>query len=306
METHSRDICWPALTNVPTPLRARRDNAFVVPAAKGIIPCAPLCTSCGLHPISSRKAVARRALCCNRCPDHGTWCTSHMAKGSAASNSLALKPDKRVGSLTTKPQSRPQCGKTKCTLIEASTHPSTPQAECAMPEEAVEKGTLIEGSAAAIAQRRKSLRLPLLESLKLQAMENPEEKPVLRKASESEIFNWAESAQSIGPAQSYKSPLQHEAPSAEAVLPSSPPAQVSMIAMGETESRDSAEQDKGYQHKAKSASPIMPRKAPERRQHKRALSEAPLELMLPRLKRRRDVKTVSAELRAEAAQQSIH
>lgn len=40
--------------------------------------CAKLCTRCGKHPQNTRKAV-RKGLCCNKCPNHGPWCTMHSA-----------------------------------------------------------------------------------------------------------------------------------------------------------------------------------------------------------------------------------
>lgn len=35
-----------------------------------------LCTKCGIYPQSARLRVAA-GLCCNRCPNHGPWCTQH-------------------------------------------------------------------------------------------------------------------------------------------------------------------------------------------------------------------------------------
>merc|ERR1719506_1450008 len=35
-----------------------------------------LCTICGEYPQSKRKGV-KPGQCCNKCPDHGPWCTKH-------------------------------------------------------------------------------------------------------------------------------------------------------------------------------------------------------------------------------------
>merc|ERR1719201_1139803 len=35
-----------------------------------------VCTRCGTFPQNPRKGV-RAGLCCNKCPDHGPWCTQH-------------------------------------------------------------------------------------------------------------------------------------------------------------------------------------------------------------------------------------
>jgi len=365
---NSCDILRATLTKAPTPLRARRNTALAVSLANRVISCSPLCTKCGMHPISSLKAVVR-ALCCNRCPDHGPWCTSHAAQEFGDENGLAVKSDEHIVSLN-KPQSRAQPGNKKCTLVEVSDTQSTLRAPSTMAEETLEKQMFLEGSAASIAQRRKSLKLPLLESLQLQAMENLGEEPVLRKSSDSEIFNWASLAESG------EDPCSHEASSAEVVLPSVRRVCASLVAMGEAASKDSADEhawldsnmlanfveldgnapqrelkgkeraaknrrgiadctgekgeveaqrkrtdlvdtrnnkdkkqcnkrDRGNQQKAKLASLTMPSKATVR-QRKRALPHAPIELMLPRLKRSRDVETVSSETCAEASQQVIY
>lgn len=54
--------------DVPTPFRARAVAEVT------------LCIRCGDHPVNQRKAVHQRGLCCNRCPDHGPWCTMHEAQ----------------------------------------------------------------------------------------------------------------------------------------------------------------------------------------------------------------------------------
>jgi len=35
-----------------------------------------MCTKCGEHPQSTRKGI-QSGLCCNRCPNHGPWCSRH-------------------------------------------------------------------------------------------------------------------------------------------------------------------------------------------------------------------------------------
>jgi len=37
----------------------------------------PLCRRCGIHGVSKRKALQQNNLCCNKCPNHGPWCTMH-------------------------------------------------------------------------------------------------------------------------------------------------------------------------------------------------------------------------------------
>mmetsp|Transcript_6692 Transcript_6692/g.10819 ORF Transcript_6692/g.10819 Transcript_6692/m.10819 type:complete len:816 (+) Transcript_6692:83-2530(+) len=76
--------------SAPTPLRSR-----VKEACNSCGPCevadasqqsanissqsANLCKRCGVHPINKRKALKALDLCCNNCPNHGPWCTSHIA-----------------------------------------------------------------------------------------------------------------------------------------------------------------------------------------------------------------------------------
>lgn len=46
-------------------------------ARRGASSC--LCIRCGTFPQNPRKAV-KAGLCCNRCPQHGPWCTKHAVK----------------------------------------------------------------------------------------------------------------------------------------------------------------------------------------------------------------------------------
>ncbi|CAJ1374976.1 unnamed protein product [Effrenium voratum] len=44
-----------------------------------------LCSRCGVFKVSSRRGVGQ-GLCCNRCPDHGPWCSSREAKAPKPAN----------------------------------------------------------------------------------------------------------------------------------------------------------------------------------------------------------------------------
>lgn len=44
-----------------------------------------MCTKCGEFPQSTRKGV-KKGLCCNRCPDHGPWCSSRCAGDVTCAN----------------------------------------------------------------------------------------------------------------------------------------------------------------------------------------------------------------------------
>jgi len=37
-----------------------------------------LCTRCGIYAVNHRKSLRQRSLCCNKCPNHGPWCTMHL------------------------------------------------------------------------------------------------------------------------------------------------------------------------------------------------------------------------------------
>jgi len=50
------------------PKRARAEEEPVAEA---------MCGRCGEHAVSKRKALQQKGLCCNKCPNHGPWCTMH-------------------------------------------------------------------------------------------------------------------------------------------------------------------------------------------------------------------------------------
>jgi len=46
---------------------------------------AALCTRCGVHPVNTeRTALKAKGLCCNKCPNHGLWCSRHMVHHQCA------------------------------------------------------------------------------------------------------------------------------------------------------------------------------------------------------------------------------
>merc|ERR1719235_467628 len=88
-----------AFLEAPTPARGQHRHRKEAPKP---LFCTPLCTKCGLHPANPKKGVTK-GLCCNKCPNHGPWCTVHMAaeeleKAAAAAakkSAPPLKGDKR-------------------------------------------------------------------------------------------------------------------------------------------------------------------------------------------------------------------
>lgn len=69
--------------------------------AKEAMPEVPMCIRCGQHPINSRKAVRVRSLCCNKCPDHGPWCTMYSAH-KCTPQCGASGPSKKVQAMPSK------------------------------------------------------------------------------------------------------------------------------------------------------------------------------------------------------------
>lgn len=66
----------------PTPLRSRNLAPPNVnyPEKESLASCRseePLCRRCGIYAVSKRKALQQKGLCCNKCPNHGPWCTMH-------------------------------------------------------------------------------------------------------------------------------------------------------------------------------------------------------------------------------------
>jgi len=45
-----------------------------------------LCTRCGIYAVNHRKSLRQRSLCCNKCPNHGPWCTMHLDPAASSVN----------------------------------------------------------------------------------------------------------------------------------------------------------------------------------------------------------------------------
>jgi hypothetical protein len=54
-----------------------------------------LCTICGEYPQSKRKGV-KPGQCCNKCPDHGPWCTKHELVSPESQKNEKQKKEKRL------------------------------------------------------------------------------------------------------------------------------------------------------------------------------------------------------------------
>jgi len=73
----------------PTPLRKRNPGPCKHGKAGTDVPkrnrseaehlAESMCGRCGVHAVSKRKALQKKSLCCNNCPNHGPWCTMHDA-----------------------------------------------------------------------------------------------------------------------------------------------------------------------------------------------------------------------------------
>jgi len=82
-----------------------------------------MCTKCNKFPQSTRKGVTQ-GLCCNRCPNHGPWCSSHSHQKASSCNHphplARVKAEKRKSPDDVNQPERPQHEKSqsrkKCKL----------------------------------------------------------------------------------------------------------------------------------------------------------------------------------------------
>merc|ERR1711966_107295 len=110
---HSQGSAGTVLDMAPTPLRRRRNAAQCtggcaeadMPRGEASTEPAraeePLCRRGGIYGVSKRKALQQKGLCCNKCPNHGPWCTMHEQSAcrkvvtSRVPDTEAMKHDQR-------------------------------------------------------------------------------------------------------------------------------------------------------------------------------------------------------------------
>jgi len=73
-----------------------------------------MCTKCNKFPQSMRKGV-QKGMCCNRCPSHGPWCSSHLHQQASSCNHpppvARVKAEKRKAQDDVIQSEHPQHGK---------------------------------------------------------------------------------------------------------------------------------------------------------------------------------------------------
>merc|ERR1719498_2107899 len=75
-----------------------------------------LCTICGEHPQSTRKTVTK-GRCCNKCPNHGPWCTMHdrvmpcAPQPTTPSDETVAEPRRRAPRASSAPIRAPRASK---------------------------------------------------------------------------------------------------------------------------------------------------------------------------------------------------
>jgi len=139
------------------------------------MPEVPMCIRCGEHPVNSRKGIRIRGLCCNKCPDHGPWCTMHSAHNCCTPSQAAGPSEAPANAGSSSSQEPPA-------KMPRKRAPQEPPAEMAKPVERRKRGAAAEASEKPVKARVEARASKRKRRVVEDDDETPVKKPPVEKA----------------------------------------------------------------------------------------------------------------------------